>query len=71
MFIDGLCNNVKCLDCPVVNQSYMHCSVKCICYPWLLLLESDFTMLMVNFQMLTCSLSRGHPVVFTYNIKMK
>jgi len=70
VFIGGLCNNVKFFDCPVVNQSYMHYSVKYICYPWLLLLESDFAMV-INFQMLTCSLSRGHPVVFEYNIKMK
>jgi len=52
VFIDGLCNNAEFLDCPVVNQSHMHCSVKHICYPWLLPLESDFAMLMINFQML-------------------
>jgi hypothetical protein len=52
VFIGGLCNNVKFLHCLFVNQSYTHYSAKHMCYPWLLPLESDFAMLMINFEML-------------------
>jgi len=69
VFIGGLCNNVKFLDCPVVNQSYMHYFVKYICYPWLLLLESDFATLVINFQMLRVVLVEGIPLCLSIILK--
>jgi len=69
VFIGALCNNVKFLDCPVVNQSYMHCSVKCIRYPWLLPLESDFAMPMINFQMLHVALVEDIPLCLSIILK--
>jgi hypothetical protein len=69
VFIVGLCNNVKFLDCPVVNHSYMHYSVKHVYYPWLLPLESDFAMLMINFQMLHVVIVEDIPLCLSIILK--
>ena len=69
MFIGGLCNNVKFLGSPVVDHSYIHYSVKHICYPWLLPLESDFAMLMINFQMLHVVLVEDIPLCLSIILK--
>jgi hypothetical protein len=69
VFIGRLCN-VKFLDCLVVNQSYMHYSVKYM-LPMVIAVGISFCHSCDKLPDLTFSLSRGHPVVFEYNIKIK